>query len=109
MAQAVQGILLFYSEGLNNLISELNVEKIKIKEDEINNILKKYDEYKITFFQKIKETNLSSEKLEKEIELYQEYLMAKSKYHQTISEIDNLSKKITDGNIKIEKLIKIII
>ena len=36
--------------------------------------------------------------------LYQEYLMAKSKYHQTISEIDNLSKKITDGNIKIEKL-----
>ena len=36
--------------------------------------------------------------------LYQEYLMTKSKYNQTISDIDNLNKKIADGNKKIEKL-----
>ena len=36
--------------------------------------------------------------------LYQEYLMANNKYHQTISEIENLNKKITEGKKKIEKL-----
>ena len=36
--------------------------------------------------------------------LYQEYLITNSKYHKTISEIDNLNKKITEGNTKIEKL-----
>lgn len=35
---------------------------------------------------------------------YQEYLMTNNKYHQTISEIENLNKKITEGNKKIEKL-----
>ena len=35
--------------------------------------------------------------------LYQEYLMTNSKYQKTISEIDNLNKKITEGNKKIEK------
>ena len=36
--------------------------------------------------------------------LYQEYLMVNNKYHQTISEIENLNKKITEGKKKIEKL-----
>ena len=36
--------------------------------------------------------------------LYQEYLMTNNKYHQTISEIENLNKKITEGKKKIEKL-----
>ena len=99
LAQAVQGILLFYSEGLNNLISELNVEKIKIKEDEINNILKKYDEYKITLLQKIKETNLSSEKLEKEIELYQEYLINEEyKKHLNKNDFKNYDDEIININ-----------
>ena len=36
--------------------------------------------------------------------LYQEYLIINSKYRQTISEIDNLDKKIINGNKRIEKL-----
>jgi len=36
--------------------------------------------------------------------LYQEYLITNSKYHQIISEIENLNKKIVDGNKKIVKL-----
>ena len=95
LAQAVQGILLFYSEGLNNLISELKVEKAKIKEDEINNILKKYDEYKIAFFQKIKETNLSFSKFENEIESYQEYLVNEEyKKHLNKSDFKNYDDEI---------------
>ena len=108
LAQAVQSILLFYSEGLNNLISELNIEKIKIKEDEINNILKKYDEYKISFFQKIKETHLSFAKFEKEIELYQEFLVNEEykkhlfkndfkNYDDEIININNNNKNINDN------------
>ena len=57
LAQAAQGILLFYSEGLNNLVSHLKNENIQIKEDELNNILKKFDKYKGTYFKKIKEAN----------------------------------------------------
>ena len=42
LAQAVQSILLFYSEGLNNLISELKKKHIKFEDNEENSIINKF-------------------------------------------------------------------
>ena len=77
LAQAVQGILLFYSEGLNNLVLDLKNENIQIKEDALNNILNKFNKYKVTYFEKIKEAIKCSEQSKKEILSYQEYLVNK--------------------------------
>ena len=77
LAQAVQGILLFYSEGLNNLVLDLKNENIQIKEDALNNILNQFNKYKVTYFEKIKEAIKCSEQSKKEILSYQEYLVNK--------------------------------
>ena len=77
LAQAVQGILLFYSEGLNNLISEIKNENIQIKEDELKNLLKQFNRHKTKYYDKIKETNTSSERFRKEMLAYEEYLVNK--------------------------------
>ena len=73
LAQAVQGILLFYSDGLNNLIKELN--KSKVKEEKKKDIIDKFNEYKNTYFLKINNSLISFENFQNEISLYQEYLV----------------------------------
>lgn len=52
LAQAVQGVLLFYSDGLNNLIKDLskNIVKEKMKKD----VLDKFNEFKNSYFLRIK-------------------------------------------------------
>ena len=77
LAQAVQGILLFFSEELSNLISELKKTNISPKEDQINIVLNKFEEQRDKYLKKIKEANLNSDKFKKELQLYQEYLVNK--------------------------------
>ena len=101
LAQAVQGILLFYSEGLNNLISTLEKENIKPKDGEINNILDEYNNYKNKYYSKIREAIIDSEKFKKELESYQEYLVI-NEYNEHMSKGD---KKNIDDEIDIENFI----
>ena len=75
LAQAVQSILLFYSEGLNNLISELKKKHIKFEDNEENSIINKFKEQRNTYYQKVRNAIIFSEKYKKELELYQEYLI----------------------------------
>ena len=77
LAQAVQGNLLFYSEGLNTLIKELKRQNIKRKENDVDNIINSFNEYKSSYFNKIRAAILNSEKYKKEIFLYEEYLVNK--------------------------------
>ena len=75
LLQAVQGILLFYSENLDNLIKELKNENTSTKEEEINDILNKFNDYKSSYFNKMKQAILYSEKYKKDIVEYQEFLV----------------------------------
>ena len=93
LAQAVQGILLFYSEELNNLIKALKKQNIKRKETEVNNIINTFNEYNSSYYNKIRETILNSEKYKKEISLYEEYLVNKE-YNRYIRKEDE--KNIDD-------------
>ena len=83
IAQALQGILLFFSEGLNNLIKNIKNEKINEKGEEFNNILNQFNIYNQSYYQKIKESILNSEKYKKEIEKYEEFLI-NEQYQQHI-------------------------
>ena len=99
LAQAVQGILLFYSEELNNLIKSLKKQNIKRKENDVNNIINTFNEYNASYYNKIRETILNSEKYKKEISLYEEYLVNKE-YNRYIRKED---EKNTDDDIVIKK------
>ena len=99
IAQAVQGILLFYSEGLNNLVISLKEANIQKNEEETNNLINTFNEYKSSYFSKVREAILNSEKYKKEIELYQEYLINKE-YNEHMSRGDI---KNTDDEIIINK------
>ena len=75
ISQALQGILLFQSEGLNNLVKKLKDENINEKEKGIDNILTKFNEYKQLYFEKIKESISLSENYRKELEKYEQFLI----------------------------------
>ena len=78
LAQAIQGILLFFSEDLNSLTTDLKNKNInKSYENQFNDILKQFEEYNNNYSKKIKEAIFSSDKFRKEIDLYQEYLVNK--------------------------------
>ena len=110
LAQAVQGILLFYSEELNNLIKALKKQNIKRKETEVNNIINTFNEYNSSYYNKIRETILNSEKYKKEISLYEEYLVNKE-YNRYIRKEDEknidddivIKNKENKGKIKMKK------
>ena len=74
-SQAFQGILLFYSEGLNSLVAQLNKTIIKNDKDEVNTFIKQFEEYRTLYFDKINTINNNYEKYNKELQLYQEYLV----------------------------------
>ena len=74
LIQSFQTLLLFYSEGLNSLISELRNLK---NDDKINEILEQLKLYKKNYYSKIKEVNISHKAFKREINLYQEYLVKK--------------------------------
>ena len=104
LAQAVQGILLFYSEGLNNFISEIKNENIQIKEDQLNNLLKQFNKHKTKYFSKLKEANSSSEKFRKEMLAYEEYLVNKE-YNEHMKNGDSKNKD-DEISIKTENKLK---
>ena len=102
LAQAVQGILLFYSDGLNNLIKELS--KNKVKEEKKKDIMEKINEYKNSYFLKIKNSLISFENFQNEISLYQEYLVNEEySKHMMKGDLANKDDDIIDvSKIKIE-------
>ena len=107
LAQAVQSILLFYLESLNNLMSELQKAIVKTNEKEIDSIINQINEYNNDYLMKIKEVNLKSKNYEKEVEFYQEYLVNKE-YDEHIKRGDlrNYDDEIINNNEK-SKLEKI--
>ena len=111
-AQSVQAILLFYLEGLNNLISELKKAIVKTSEEEINDIINQINKYKNEYFIQLKEVELYSENYRKEIEFYQEYLV-NNEYKEHIKKGDfrNFDDEIININEKnrLEKIKKDII
>ena len=99
LAQAVQGILLFYSDGLNNLIKELN--KSKVKEEKKKDIIDKFNEYKNAYFLKINNSLISFENFQNEISLYQEYLVNEEyTKHMMKGDLKNNDDDIVDANKK---------
>ena len=99
LAQAVQGILLFYSENLNILTKELSKNNVK---SEINEkIMDEFNEYKTAYFKKINNAILSFEKFKKEISLYQEYLVNEEyNNHMMKGNLKNNDDDIIDSNNK---------
>ena len=97
LAQAVQGILLFYSENLNILTQELSKNNVK---SEINEkILDEFNEYKNSYFKKINNAILSYEKFKKEISLYQEYLVNEEyNNHMMKGDLKNNDDALIDNN-----------
>ena len=96
LAQAIQGILLFFSEDLNSLTTDLKNKNInKSYGNQFNDILKQFEEYNNNYSKKIKEAIFSSDKFRKEIDLYQEYLVNKE-YNEHMSKGD---KKNNDDDI----------
>ena len=102
LAQAVQGVLLFYSDGLNNLIKDLskNIVKEKMKKD----VLDKFNEFKNSYFLRIKSYLKSFENFQNEISLYEEYLVNEEfTKHMMKGDIKNNDDDIVDNNkIKIK-------
>ena len=111
-AQSVQAILLFYLEGLNNLISELKKAIVKTSEEEINDIINQINKYKNEYFIQLKEVELYSENYRKEMVFYQEYLV-NNKYKEHIKRGDfrNFDDEIININERnrLEKIKKDII
>ena len=96
LAQAVQGVLLFYSDGLNNLIKELNKNKLKEKKKDI---MEKFNQYKSSYFIKIKNSLMCFEKFQNEVSLYQEYLVNEEySNHMTKGDLKNNDDDIIDVN-----------
>ena len=97
LIQAVQGILLFYSENLNNLIKELKNENIMTKEEEIDNIINQFNDYKSSYFNKMKQAILYNEKYKKDIVQYQEFLVNEEyNEHMKKGDIKNNDDDIID-------------
>ena len=77
LIQSFQTLLLFYSEGLNNLISELRNIISSKNDDKINDMYEKLKSLKKNYSLKLKEVNISYKSFKREINLYQEFLLKK--------------------------------
>ena len=83
LIQAIQTFLLFYSEGLNNLISEIRMNMIMKQEEDINQVIEQFKIQKKLYYEKIKNINHCHRVFKKEINLYQEFLISNEyKEHQ---------------------------
>ena len=75
LIQAIQTFLLFYVEGMNNLVSQLK-ENLNTKQDEeLSQVIEKFDVQKKLYQHNITNVKSSYTNFEKEINLYQEYLV----------------------------------
>ena len=102
--QAIQTVLLFYSDGFNKLISKLKMNiNLKKLEDSFN-ILEQFNLQKKLYIEKIKNVDSSHKSFKKEINLYQEYLVNKEfKEHKKKGEIVNTDDAIIEVNEIIKK------
>ena len=101
LAQALQSILLFYLNGLNDLVSELEKVIVKTSAKEINRIINQINEYKDLFFIKINEVYINTSNYQKEMDFYQEYLVNNEyKEHMNRGDTKNLDDEIIDINEK---------
>ena len=97
LMQTIQTILLFYSESLNSLMSQLR-DNLIIKQDEsANEIIEQFKVQKKIYSQKIKNVNSSYKNFKNEINLYQEYLVNKEFIeHNKKGSSDNIGDNIVD-------------
>ena len=77
LMQSIQALLLFYLEGLNNLVSELKDNMIVKQEENASEIIEQFKEQKKLYSQKIHNINASRKIFKSQINLYQEYLVNK--------------------------------
>ena len=77
LVQSIQSILLFYLEGLNNLISELKDNMIVKQEENVSEIIEQFKVQKKLYSHKINNINSSRKIFKNQINLYQEYLVNK--------------------------------
>ena len=77
LMQSIQFILLFYLEGLNNLISELKDNMIVKQEENVSEIIEQFKVQKKLYSHKINNINSSRKIFKNQINLYQEYLVNK--------------------------------
>ena len=97
--QAIQTVLLFYSEGLNKLTSKLKMNINFKKTEDSYNILDQFSLQKKLYYQKIKSVDSSHKSFKKEINLYQEYLVNKEYIeHMKKGDLINTDDAIIDIN-----------
>ena len=101
LIQAIQTFLLFYSEGLNNLISEIRNNMIMKQEEDINQVIEQFKIQKKLYYQKIKNVNHYHKVFKKEITLYQEFLINNEyKEHQKKEETTEDDTIFPNENLK---------
>jgi len=108
LIQAIQAFLLFFSEGINNLVSQLR-KNMNTKQDEDLGIIEQFNVQKKLYYHKIKNVNSSYKIFKKEINLYQEYLVnIEYKEHEKkgilINSDDTISIQDTKGKNEINEL-----
>ena len=75
LIQAIQTFLLFYVEGMNNLASQLRVNLNTKQDEELIQVIDKFEVQKKLFALNIRNVNSSYRDFKREINLYQEYLV----------------------------------
>ena len=107
LSQILQNIMLYYSVILSNLTSKLKEKEEIIKENEVNEILNKFNNHTNIYIQKIDNLIFLSNKYKKEIDLYEYYLVNKE-FNEHLTKGDlinnddeiNINKKQKKINIK---------
>ena len=99
--------MLYYSDILSNLTRKLKEKEVIIKENEVNDILDKFNNHTNIYIQKIDNLIFLSNKYKKEIDLYEYYLINKE-FNEHLTKGDlinnddeiNINKKQKKINIK---------
>ena len=109
LIQAIQAFLLFFSEGINNLVSQLRKNMSTKQDEDLSQVIEQFNVQKKLYYHKIKNVNSSYKNFKKEINLYQEYLVnIEYKEHEKKGILINCDDTIciddTKGKNEIKKL-----
>ena len=110
LSQIIQNIMLYFSDILTNLTKKLKEEDLIIKENEVNEILDKFNNHTNNYIQKIDNLVFLSSKYKREIDLYEYYLINKE-FNEHVSKGDLINhddeiisnKKQNKNNIEDDK------
>ena len=110
LIQAIQTFLLFYVEGMNNLVTQLRENLNSKQDEELSQVIEKLDVQKRLYEHNIKNVNSSYANFKKEINLYQEYLVnLEYKEHEKKGILTNNDDSIcADEEIKENKEIELL-